>query len=36
MIMKIKNKETGRISEPVSLEDVILRQCEIEFDFRKI
>lgn len=32
MIMKIKNKETGRMSEAVSIEDVILRQDEIEFE----
>ena len=34
MVMKIKNEETGRISEAVSIEDVILRQNEIEFEFR--
>ncbi len=36
MVMKIKSKKTGRLSEAISLEDVILRQDEIEFEFRKI
>ena len=31
-----ESKKTGRLSEAISLEDVILRQDEIEFEFRKI
>lgn len=31
--MKIKNYETGEISEPVDIEDVILNQRDIEFIF---
>ena len=33
--LKIKDKETGMVSEPVPIEDVIFNQSEIEFDFKE-
>lgn len=31
--IKLKEKETGKISNPVPIENVIFDQSEIEFDF---
>lgn len=33
--LKIKDKETGMVSEPIPIEDVIFNQSEIEFDFKE-
>lgn len=32
--LKIKDKETGMVSEPVPIEDVIFRE-DVEFDFKE-
>ena len=31
--LKIKDKETGMVSEPVPIEDVIFEREEVEFEF---
>lgn len=33
--LKIKDKETGMVSEPVPIEDVIFNREEVEFDFKE-
>ena len=33
--LKIKDKETGMVSEPVPIEDIIFNREEVEFDFKE-